>query len=196
MRIQLSKDLKTISDYGNHLKNLTKDDRFTRFGYQISDPNIDALILDIVYNNTDHYLFTAIDFTAEQVVGYGHLVKAAGGWELAVSVDREHQNRGAGGRLIKHMIEWGKLHQIDSVYMQCITDNQRIKHLAEKYGLRVVERDGTEITALVELPEANVFEHTVNNWREQQEIISEIVRLQRRLILNSNPLTRIVNDAD
>ena len=66
----------------------------------------------------------------------------------------------------------------------CITENRKIQHLARKHGLKTVDRSGSEITAQVQLPEPTVIDYTTSFVREQSELATDIVRLQRAWLRN------------
>ena len=185
MKIQ-RESIEALAEYATHLKNLMPEDRYTRFCYNAKDEAIDQLVLQVLYHQADHYLFTVIvDYKR---VGFGHLARDEDGWELAVSVDREHQGKGVADALMFYMIEWGKTHGVHSVFMRCITQNTKIQHLARKHGLRVVERDGGEITTKVELPAPTPLDYTADFIREQQELLDEMLEIRHKLWKNLNPL--------
>ena len=173
--------------YASHLKALSPEDRYTRFGHAVTDYSIDQLILKVLYNKAHNHLFTAKKNGI--IIGFGHVASEGNDWELAVSVDQEYQGQGVAGDLIRFMIDWGKVHGIHSVYMHCINDNKKIQHLAHKHGLRMVERSGSELTACVELPNATPADYTKDFMREQHELMVDMARLQKRLLENLNPLT-------
>ena len=180
-------DASALADYAKHLKNLTTEDRYTRFCYNIKDEAIDQFILSILYNPNDHHLFTAeID---DAVVGFGHLAREGNDWELAVSIDKEHQGRGIANHLMGRMIAWGKTRGIHSVFMHCIAQNTKIQHLAKTHGLRMVERDGAEVTSKVDLPAPTPLDYTADFLREQRELLTQMTDIQRRMWANLNPLT-------
>jgi len=186
MKIQQA-TIEVLDKYARHLKILPETDRYTRFGYMIKDSGIDSFILSVLYNKDHHFLFIAV--VDNHIIGFGHLAEDNAGWELAVSVELAHQNKGVGNDLISHMIGWGKLHNVHSVFMHCIHDNKKIQHLARKHGLKIVDRDGADLTALVELPTATIMDHTENFFREQKDIVEQIAVLQRQLLRNLNPLS-------
>lgn len=176
-----------LDAYGRHLKALTPADRYTRFGHSITDYSIDQLILKVLYKKSHNHLFTARYNGA--IVGFGHVASEGDDWELAVSVEQEYQGQGVAGGLIQFMIDWGKTHGIHSVYMHCINDNQKIRHLARKHGLRMIDRSGSELTARVELPNATPLDYGNDFMREQTELLQQMAQLQRQMIKNLNPLT-------
>ena len=180
-----------ISDYSKHLKSLTDEDKLSRFGYKVTDYNIDQLILSMVYHPKDHELwYVKVD---DVRVGWGHMsMNNDDSWELAVSVEKDYQRQGIGDALIKEMIVWAKFHHIPEVYMHCIEDNRVIQHLATKHELKTRERGGGERTAAIEVPEPGFFESQTQLIKEQAEIVTEINKLRGKLAgLWLNPSHRI-----
>lgn len=169
-----------ISDYSRHLKALTPDDKISRFGYPASDHSIDQLVLNMCYHPQDHELWYARD--DNERVGWGHIAKNTdGSWELAVSVNKEHQRLGIGNMLINEMLAWAKFHHITEIYMQCIEDNRVIQHLANKNNLRTRSIGGGERMASIEVPEPTIFEANTQRFKEQKEIFDEFGKLRNRL---------------
>lgn len=184
MKIRLSSS-EVLADYGRHLKRLDVYDTYTRFGYHAREPQIDDIILNMLYNPDENFLFTA--YEDGNIIGYVQLSKMGDKWELAVSVEKEHQNKGVADQTIKYAISWAKTHNIETIFMNCIAENRKIQHLARKYGLKSFERDGPDITAGLKVPEATPFDYT-NEWlRKQQEILNQIIKLQNKLIKNIIP---------
>ena len=188
MKIQHA-DITVLADYANHLKGLSEADRYTRFCYNIKDENIDRFILSILYNADDHHLFTAT--RDDKIVGFGHLAREGNDWELAVSVAGNCQGQGVADCLIDFMIDWGTTRGVHSVFMHCITQNAKIQHLARKHGLRMVERDGSEVTSKVDLPPPTPMDYTADFLREQKDLLDQMADIQRRLLANLNPLTYV-----
>lgn len=184
MKIQ-HKTIEVLDAYAKHLKVLSPEDKYTRFCYAIRDEQIDALILNILYNQQDHHLFTAVD--NEQIVGFGHLAREGNDWELAVSVNSDQQGQGIGNKLLSYMIPWAQIHGVHNVFMHCIAQNQKIQHLASKHGLRTVERSGGEITSRVELPAPTAVDYTSEFLKEQRELYRQIQDLQHKMVTNLNP---------
>lgn len=188
MKIQHA-DVAALAEYAKHLKNLSETDRYTRFCYNIKNENIDSFILSMLYNFDDHHLFTAT--RDNKIMGFGHLAREGDDWELAVSVDGDCQGQGVADRLIDFMIDWGKTRGVHSVFMHCITQNAKIQHLAHKHGLRMVERDGSEVTSKVDLPPPTTMDYTADFLREQRELLEQMTEIQRRLLANLNPMTYV-----
>ena len=89
------------------------------------------------------------------------------------------------------MIPWAQIHGVHNVFMHCITQNQKIQHLAVKHGLRTIERDSGEITSKVELPTPTAVDYTTEFLKEQRDLYDQIQTLQRQMIQNLNPFVFI-----
>jgi GNAT superfamily N-acetyltransferase len=187
MKIQYT-TVESLGEYAQHLKALSTQDRYTRFGYTASDYNIDQLILNMLYHPDQHHLFVARQ--DDLVIGFTHLACCDNGWELAVSVAAAHQGRGVGNQLMAYTIDWARTHGVDSVFMHCIRNNQRIQNLAAKHGLEVIERSGADVTAQVTLPPPTTSDYTVDFVREQQDLLDQMLDLHQRWLANFNPLAR------
>ena len=125
-----------------HLLRLDETTRRQRFGVGVSD--------DFLH----HYADTA--FRLESVI-YGAFVdgtlRAAAElrnlaeiWspeaEAAFSVEAEWQDEGLGTRLMDRILIVAQNRSIQKLYMVCLKENQRMRHLAEKYDARMSVEHG------------------------------------------------------
>ena len=174
-------DVYSLKDYSNHLKGLSAEDKRSRFGFHVTDYNIDQLILRMVYSPHEHELWVATD--GDDIVGFGHMAKNQDdSWELAVSVDSKRQRKGVGDKLIGEMLAWAKFHRISEVFMHCIEENKVIQYLATKHKLETRERGHGERTAAIDVPLPNLLEMNTQLMKEQTDIIQEISALRGKLI--------------
>lgn len=175
-------DLYSLGEYGKHLKNLTDEDKYSRFGAKLTDYAIDQILLNMLYNPHDHELWFSVDIEGN-TVGWGHMARNEDdSWELAVSVESAHQRKGVGGKLIEEMLAWAKFHKVSEVFMHCIENNKVIQHLALKHELKTRERGHGERTAAIEVPAPNILEFNSQLFKEQADIIQEITELRAKLI--------------
>lgn len=169
-----------LRQYANHLKNLTPEDKISRFGIQLTDYAIDQFILNVLYRH-GHVLFQAIDESGF-ILGWGHMAKDNEYWELALSVEKDHQRKGIGDLLISEMLEWAKVNHISKIYMHCIEENKVIQHLAAKHKLKTKERSFGERTAAIDLPEPNWNEINNQLWKEYQSLIEEYTNIRKKIM--------------
>lgn len=182
MTLRIQKiDISELYEYSKHLKALVPEDRHSRFGSAISDHGIDQIMLQIAYHPSDHQLWIVHDYN--EILGYGHMARSKPDvWELAVSVEKKHQRKGAGDKLITEMLEWAKVQNIEEVYMHCIEENKVIQHLASKHNLKTKERGYGERTAAIELPDASALEKNNQLFKEYTRLVDEMTELRLRML--------------
>jgi GNAT superfamily N-acetyltransferase len=143
-----------------HLLRLDPEDRRLRFGGGSIKPEAIATY------------FHGIDWRRSWFVGYfdggvlrgvaqiGLAKPGAGVWpqsvrpgaaEFAVSVEKAWQRRGVGTQLLSQAVVVARNRNIRNLYMLCVPENEPVRRLARKVGIRLVFRDG-EVTGEVELP--------------------------------------------
>lgn len=174
-------DLYSVGDYAKHLKNLEPEDKYSRFGTNMSDSSIDNIILQMVYHTNEHELWVAVD-GKQNVQGWGHMAKDGSSWELACSVEKKAQRKGVGNQLIQEMLEWAKVHNIDEVYMHCIENNKAIQHLAQKNNLSTRERGYGERVAAIELSDPSFFEKNSQLLKEYVRLVDDMTELRLRIV--------------
>ena len=169
-----------LKEYSQHLKQLSIEDKLSRFGLYINDHAIDQFMLSMAYNPQDHFLWYAeID---HKLVGWGHLAKIdEEKWELAVSVDIMYQRKGIGNKLMGEMLTWAKFHNITEIFMNCIENNKVIQHLANKHNLQTINKGNGERTVAISVPEPTIFEQSGRLLKEQTEIMNDFAALRDRL---------------
>jgi GNAT superfamily N-acetyltransferase len=173
-----------IHKYSKHLKNLTEEDKFSRFGYHANEYNIDQLILGMCYHPHDHELWYVMINDVQ--VGWGHLAKNNdASWELAVSVERSHQRQGIGNQLITEMLTWAKFHHITEVFMKCTTENRAVQHLSKKNGLVVKNNSGGEIDSTIKLPPPTIAEYSGMLYKNQVENATKIGEALKECLIPS-----------
>lgn len=169
-----------LFDYSQHLKSLSAENKYSRFGYAASDFAIDQFILRLVYEPTSHLLWVAKD--GEEIVGFGQLSKfSESTYELAVSVNGSHQQKGIGNKLVAEMLEYAKFNGIENVFMHCIDSNLPIQKLAIKNNLTIKERSHGERTSAIAVPKPNFAESMDHMLKEQTEIMKQIQELNTKL---------------
>jgi len=74
-----------------------------------------------------------------------------GAAEFAVSVERPWQRQGIATRLLGQAVVVARNRNVRDLYMLCLPENEPMRRLARKVGIRLVFRDG-EVTGHVDLP--------------------------------------------
>ena len=150
-----------IAAFRRHLKRLDADTRQARFGSPVNDQFLEA------YADTAHRLGTLI-FGAY----YGNEIR-----EAAFTVEKDYQDKGLGSLLMNRIIVAAQNRSISQLHMICLRDNDRMQHLAGKFGARLKIKSG-EVTGRIDptyptpvsvfeeaLDEAHGFMTAVLDWR-------------------------------
>jgi GNAT superfamily N-acetyltransferase len=74
-----------------------------------------------------------------------------GAAEFAVSVEKKWQRRGVATQLMGQAVVVARNRHVRDLYMLCLPENEPMRRLARKVGVRLVFREG-EITGHVDLP--------------------------------------------
>ena len=128
--------------YREHLLRLDPVSRHSRFGGGVSDAYIDD------YVHTSLRLDTLIygAFSGSTVVAAGELRILFGAWppmaETAFSVEEPYQDQGLGDLLLTKIITAARNRGIVTLSMQCLSNNQRMRHLAQKHSAELKTTDG------------------------------------------------------
>ena len=141
-----------------HLLSLDRDDRLLRFGSMIPDEQITAYVDKIDFSRD--IVFGVVN-NVFQLVGMGHLAFASADGrrsttkdqvaEFGVSVSKSARGQGVGTRLFQRAAIYCRNSDVDTLYMQCLTSNQTMMHIAKKAGMRI-KREYGEADAHLELP--------------------------------------------
>jgi RimJ/RimL family protein N-acetyltransferase len=145
-----------------HFMALDRDDRLLRFGSVLPDPQLDAYVAKLdftkdivfgVYNRmfqlvgVGHLAFTSREAHPDSVY-YTDKEKVA---EFGVSVSKSARGQGIGTRLFERAAIHCRNSDVDTLYMQCLSSNRTMMHIAKKAGMEI-RREYGEADAHLHLP--------------------------------------------
>jgi RimJ/RimL family protein N-acetyltransferase len=142
-----------------HFLALDDDDRLLRFGTVLPDEQVHAYVEKIDFARDIVFGVMSRGF---QLVGVGHLAFAppvAGRAatdkqrvaEFGVSVSKSARGQGVGTRLFERAAIHCRNNDIDTLYMQCLSTNRTMMHIAKKAGMQI-KREYGEADAYLHLP--------------------------------------------
>ncbi len=141
-----------------HFLALNPNDRLLRFGSMIPDDAIAAYVAKLDFKRD--IVFGVVN-RVFQLVGVGHLAFAKAGdgkptakqrvAELGVSVSASARGKGVGSRLFDRAAIHCRNSDVDTLYMQCLSSNQTMMHIARKAGMQI-KREFGEADAYLQLP--------------------------------------------
>ncbi|HEU5436573.1 MAG TPA: GNAT family N-acetyltransferase [Telluria sp.] len=139
-----------------HFLSLDKDDRLLRFGTVLPDEQVIAYVdkinfeRDTIYGVYNHVF---------KLVAVGHLAFAPASKDTAkeksaefgVSVLASARGQGIGSKLFQRAAIHCRNADVDTLYMQCLSSNQTMMHIAKKAGMQI-HREYGEADAYLTLP--------------------------------------------
>lgn len=140
-----------------HLRSLSADDRYFRFGYAAKDSHIDqyAAGLDFerdeifgIYNRKLHLIAMAH-------LAYASPHSSATGAEFGVSVLPHTRGRGYGARLFERAAMHATNQGIGVMFIQALSENKAMLKIATNAGA-LIHRRGAESEAFLQLPTVSV----------------------------------------
>ncbi len=142
-----------------HFLALDGGDRLLRFGGRIPDEKIEAYVAGIDFKRD---IVFGVYNRMFRLVGVGHLAfgskeqRAASTSkeqvaEFGVSVSASARGQGVGTRLFERAAIHCRNSDIDTLYMQCLSSNKTMMHIAKKAGMEIKREQG-EADAYLHLP--------------------------------------------
>lgn len=140
-----------------HFLALEESDRLLRFGSVLKDESVQGYVGKIDFSRD---LVYGVYNRVFRLVGVGHLAFAPKDRaavtskelvaEFGVSVSRSVRGMGVGSKLFERAAISCRNHDVDTLYMQCLSSNQTMIHIAKKAGM-IIEREYGEADAYLKL---------------------------------------------
>jgi RimJ/RimL family protein N-acetyltransferase len=144
-----------------HLLALPERDRYLRFGYQASDPQIGNYVQGLDFDRDDVFgVFNRrLEIVALAHVAYPDRDSAhAHPAEFGGSVLPQLRGRSIGTQLFAHAMLHIRNRGMDTIYIHALSENQAMLSIARRAGA-TVERSGTESDAYLRLPHGTFASH-------------------------------------
>ena len=171
-----------------HFLALDEADRLLRFGTVLPDEQIHAYVEKIDFARDIVFGVVSRGF---QLVGVGHLAflpiepGRAGATdkqrvaEFGVSVSTSARGQGVGSRLFERAAIHCRNNDIDTLYMQCLSSNRTMMHIAKKAGMEI-KREYGEADAYLHLPPPSPGSVMREALEEQFAVIDYTVKANAR----------------
>ncbi|MCS0580817.1 GNAT family N-acetyltransferase [Massilia pinisoli] len=145
-----------------HFHALDRDDRLLRFGTVLPDAQIEAYVAKLDFARD---IVFGVYNSMFRLVGVGHLAFASRDAhpgsshdtdkekvaEFGVSVSKSARGQGVGTRLFERAAIHCRNSDVDTLYMQCLSSNRTMMHIAKKAGMEI-RREYGEADAHLHLP--------------------------------------------
>jgi GNAT superfamily N-acetyltransferase len=174
-----------------HFMALDSSDRLLRFGSVLPDEAVGKYVAKLDFKND--IVFGVVN-RMFQLVGVGHLAftsrdahpdsvhytdkeKVA---EFGVSVSSSARGKGVGSRLFERAAMHCRNSDVDTLYMQCLSSNRTMMHIARKAGMEI-KREYGEADAYLHLPPPSASSVLAEALEEQMAKIDYTVKLAQKL---------------
>ena len=173
-----------------HFMALDRDDRLLRFGSMLPDEQVAAYVAKLdfardivfgVYNRlfqlvgVGHLAFTSKEAHPDSI-NYTDKEKVA---EFGVSVSKSARGQGIGTRLFERAAVHCRNVDVDTLYMQCLSSNRTMMHIAKKAGMEI-HREYGEADAHLHLPPPSPSSVLAEALEEQMAKIDYTVKANAR----------------
>lgn len=167
-----------------HFMRLDKESRYNRFCISMNDYALENYVKQIDYKNA----YFAVFDDELKIVGLGECVrekssKTPNVAEVAFSVLKEYQGQGLGNKILGRIVRYAQANNIDTLNMFCLRTNQKVVHLAKKFGLKVSISEGENIATLDNM-QANEFS-PINELVEETIASFELVNKKNMFLMKS-----------
>lgn len=163
----------------DHLIRLGPEDRRLRFGGMfLRDDAVRRYVDSIDWAHSWHVgrieeggLRAVVQLSVPRETGFvGAPWLRPGAAEFAVSVEKKWQRRGLATHLLGQAVVVARNRHVRDLYMLCLPENEPMRRLARKAGIRLVFEDG-EITGHVDLPAPDQVTVMAEFWCETAAVI-------------------------
>jgi len=171
-----------------HFLALDASDRLLRFGTVLPDEQVHAYVNKIDFSRD---IVFGVFSNVFQLVGVGHLAfgpaepgrsantSKARVAEFGVSVSGSARGQGVGTRLFQRASIHCRNSDIDTLYMQCLSTNRTMMHIAKKAGMEI-KREYGEADAYLHLPPPSPGSVMREALDEQLAVIDYTVKANAR----------------
>lgn len=165
-----------------HFLALTSGDRLLRFGSIVSDEVVTRYVEGLDFSRDT--IFGVYDRRL-RLLGVGHLAFAMRGAarvaEFGVSVDAAARGLGVGSALFRRAAIHCRNADVDTLYMQCLSSNKVMMHIAKKAGMEI-HRDYGEADAHLKIPPADPGSVMQEAWQEQAATLDYTFKFNMRAL--------------
>jgi GNAT superfamily N-acetyltransferase len=162
-----------------HLRALTAQDRYLRFGYAAADEQIERYVAGL--NFTRDEIFGVFNRRLE-LVAMAHLAYSVDPqWatcaEFGVSVSPHQRGKGLGAQLFGHAVVHARNQGVSLLFIHALSENVAMLKIARQAGA-AVQRDGSESEAYLSLPQATLDSQLSGLVQEQMAELDYQLKIQ------------------
>lgn len=165
----------------DHLLSLSDSDRYLRFGYPISSEQIEKYV-ERSFDLEKSQWFGMYD-DDERIVASVHAVMVTSTKaEMGLTVNSEIRNQGLGQMLFDRGLCWARSAGAKQIYMQCLTENKAIQHIARKNNMSVAVLASSEREGVLKFNSVSIIAPLSDVTMDHIAAVDACFREQRRTL--------------
>lgn len=165
----------------NHLLTLSDHDRYLRFGYQIS-PELIEKYVERSFELEKSQWFGMYDDEGQIVASVHAVMVTSTKAEMGLTVDGTLRNKGLGQLLFDRGLCWARSAGAKQIYMQCLTENKAIQHIARKNNMSVAVLAPTEREGVLEFNSVSIIAPLSDVTMDHIAAVDACFREQRKTL--------------
>ena len=164
-----------------HLLALDDSDRYLRFGYHANEDQINRYVEQLDFERDEIF---GIYNRHLELIAMAHVAFATEAQhqqcaEFGVSVLKKARGRGFGARLFERAVIHARNEGVDMMFIHALSENSAMLKIARNAGA-VVQRDGAESEAFLQLPPANLDTRMTAMFEQQFAEMDYRIKLQAK----------------
>ena len=164
-----------------HLLALDDSDRYLRFGYHANEDQINRYVAQLNFERDEIF---GIYNRHLELIAMAHVAFATEAQhqqcaEFGVSVLKKARGRGFGARLFERAVIHARNEGVDMMFIHALSENSAMLKIARNAGA-VVQRDGAESEAFLQLPPANLDTRMTAMFEQQFAELDYRIKLQAK----------------
>lgn len=164
-----------------HLLALDDSDRYLRFGYHANEDQINRYVAQLNFERDEIFgIYNRhLELIAMAHVAFANDPQHQQCAEFGVSVLKKARGRGFGARLFERAVIHARNEDVDMMFIHALSENSAMLKIARNAGA-VVQRDGAESEAFLQLPPANLDTRMTALFEQQFAEMDYRIKLQAK----------------
>lgn len=164
-----------------HLHALSASDKYLRFGYPITPEQIDKYV-ERSYELEKSQWFGMHDEDGTIVASVHAVMVTSTKAEMGLTVDQKYRGQGFGQLLFDRGLCWSRSAGAKQIYMQCLTENKAIQHIARKNNMSIAVMAPTEREGVLEFNAVSVVAPLSDVSMDHIALVDSCFREQRKTL--------------
>ena len=150
-----------------HLRALSKEDRYLRFGYSASDEMIERYVAGLNFERDEIFGIynRRLELIAMAHMGFSLETDFSSCAEFGVSVLAHARGRGYGASLFDRAVMHARNEGVEMMFIHALSENTAMLNIARKSGA-ILQRDGAESDAYLRLHPADLDSRMTEMFEE------------------------------